>query len=59
MSDTKTARAAATVQPPTYLPLGVHLAGSIPLPSADQFDPSHFAMLLAVLPPATVKSPPT
>ena len=35
MSDTKTARAAATVQPPTYLPLGVHLAGSIPLPSAE------------------------
>ncbi len=35
MSDTKIARAAVTAQPPTYLPLGVHLAGSIPLPSAE------------------------
>ena len=30
-----------------------------PLPSDDQFAPSHMAMRLAVLPPALVKDPPT
>src|SRR5688572_12281591 len=31
----------------------------VPLPSTDQLDPSHFAMLFATLPPAVSKVPPT
>src|SRR4051812_34284525 len=31
----------------------------VPVPSADQLDPFHFATLLAGAPPAVVKEPPT
>ena len=33
-------------------------APPIPLPSADQFDPSHIAIRLAAAPPAVVNKPP-
>src|SRR5438876_714267 len=44
---------------PGAILLGSFGPPSSPLPSGDQFDPSHWAQILALTPPALLKRPPT